>query len=53
MIALSLGEVAQLANARLVPAEAATLMVTGSVETDSRLVGSGALYFTFKKKDWL
>ena len=44
MIALSLGEVAQLANARLVPAEAATLMVTGSVETDSRLVGPGALF---------
>jgi UDP-N-acetylmuramoyl-tripeptide--D-alanyl-D-alanine ligase len=46
MIALTLGEVAEAINGRLLRAESsATLQVTGSVETDSRLVTPGSLFF--------
>ncbi|MFM6980021.1 MAG: UDP-N-acetylmuramoyl-tripeptide--D-alanyl-D-alanine ligase, partial [Micrococcales bacterium] len=43
MIALTLGEIEQLTGGRIV-GNPATL-ITGSVETDSRLVGAGSLFF--------
>ena len=48
MIELSLVEVATALNGRLLPkgaSDAASILVTGSVETDSRLVGEGSLFF--------
>lgn len=48
MIELSLLEIASAVSGRLIPkgvVDAEKLLVSGSVETDSRLVGSGSLFF--------
>lgn len=45
MIRMTLAEVAEAIDGHLLDASYANLVVTGSVETDSRLVSSGSLFF--------
>jgi UDP-N-acetylmuramoyl-tripeptide--D-alanyl-D-alanine ligase len=45
LISLSLAQVAQAIDGHLVAGAQGELLVTGSVETDSRLVGDGSLFF--------
>ena len=44
MIELTLQEIANAISAKLIDSRAAETLVTGSVETDSRLVAAGSLF---------